>query len=182
MKVRLVREIRKQVVILGPHKHRNAAFGLCKFAHQLTDSLQVDIFGNGAHKSFTLIPQRIRKRHDTFFGLVVDFGPRNGKTLSSRCFQIPSLGPEFLFSLVQLKVPCRDVLAVCISVIRIDNKRRQLEIFFQDFFNIVFFGIFENLRNRFELVFKFCKKEIDVRNDFILEFYIGRTERSRNQC
>ena len=155
MKVRLVREICKQVIVLGPHKHRNAAFGLCKFAHQQTNPLQVDILGYSPHKSFILIPQRIRKRHDTFSGLVVDFRPRDGKSLPTRRFQIPSLGPEFLFTFIQLEVPCRNVFTVRISVISIDNIRRQLEIFFQDLFNIVFFGIFENLRNRLELVFQF---------------------------
>ena len=155
MKARLVREIRKQVIVFGPHKHRNAAFGLCKFAHQQANPLQVDILGYSPYKRFILIPQRIRERHDTFSGLVVDFRPRNGKALSSRCFQIPGLGPEFLFTFIQLEVPCRDIFTVRISVIRIDNIRRQLEIFFQDLFNIIFFGIFKNLRNGLELVFQF---------------------------
>ena len=56
MKARLVREICKQAIIISAHEHRNAAFNLCKVAHQQTNFLQIDVFGDGPHKISILIP------------------------------------------------------------------------------------------------------------------------------
>ena len=81
MEARLIREIREKAIVLGTDKHRNAAFGFCKLAHQLANFLQVDICSNGPYERVIFVPKRIGIRKDTLFRHLVDFRARNGKPL-----------------------------------------------------------------------------------------------------
>ena len=138
MKVRLVRKVRKQAIIFGTDEHRNAAFRLGDFPHQLTDFLKINIFGDSTHNFLVLVPQRVRISQDTFLRFFVDGGARNGKPLMPRSFKIPSLCPKFLFLLVEFEITTRNELAVHVAVIGIDNVRPGQQLFFQNFFDICF--------------------------------------------
>ena len=177
MQIGFIREIRKQAIVLGTHKHRDSAFGAGKLAHQLAYFLQVYVNGDGSHKRSILFPKRVRIREDSLFCRFIDFRTCDGKPLMPGRFKVPSPYAEFLFALVQLKVPSRNILAILRSIVNVYNKRRRLQMLFQHLLDVSLFCMLQNLRKRLELLFQFSEKQFKINNDLVLEFRFRRTVR-----
>ena len=177
MQIGFIREIRKQAIVLGTHKHRDSALGPRKLAHQLANFLQVDIDSNGTHERAIFFPKRIRIRKYSLFCRFIDFRTCDGKPLMPGRFKVPSPYAEFLFALVQLKVPSRNILAILRSIVNVYNKRRRLQMLFQHLLDIGFFCMLQNFRKRLELLFQFSEKQFKINNDLVLEFRFRRTVR-----